>query len=307
MAERELIEYIRSLTAEDRPDWLEIGPGDDAALVETPAGGHLVLTTDMVLEGVHFEAGTAPELVGRKAVARGLSDLAAMASRPLCILAAVQFGPGYGEEAQRSLAGALVKWGREWSAPLIGGDVAGGAEKLSITVTALGTPGPAGVVRRDGAQPGDAVCVTGRLGGSRRGRHLNFAPRLQEALQLVGRCDVYPMIDISDGLSTDALHIADASGLGVSLRAADIPVSEDAQALAVETGKEPLWHALNDGEDYELLFCLRPSRAQSLAAEGLEDVGVSLIGEVTEDSGSWLVRPDGEREPLVSGGWEHRL
>ncbi len=307
MAERDLIEYIRTLVAAEEPDWLEVGIGDDAALIETPDGGRLVLTTDMLVEGVHFEPGTPPELTGRKAVARALSDLAAMASRPLCMLAAIHLRAGLEEEAHRSLVRAMVEWGREWSAPLVGGDVGSGPGPLSLTVTALGTPGPLGVVCRHGARPGDAVCVTGRLGGSLRGRHLSFTPRLEEALQLAGRCDLHAMIDVSDGLSTDALHVAEASGRGISVRSADVPISEDARAVARETGRDALWHALNDGEDYELLFCLRPSQADSLVSEGLGGTQVSVIGEVTEGPRSWLILPEGRREPLLSGGWEHEL
>lgn len=305
MAERELIEYIRTLAAGASPSWLSVGIGDDAAVLQVPGGGRLVLTTDSVIEGVHFEEGTAPQLVGRKAVTRALSDLAAMAARPLCTVAAANFGRRYETSACEELSRALWQTAHEFSAPLIGGDVASGSGCLTVTVTALGSPGPGGVVARSGARPGDAVCVTGRLGGSIRGRHLRFRPRVEEALALAERFELHGMIDISDGLSTDALHVAEASGVGLLLRAGQIPISEDAAALAGQSGRQPLWHALNDGEDYELLFCLPAEGGRELAGTGVGGTEVSLIGEVIGGDESYVVTADAAREPLRPGGWEH--
>ncbi len=305
MSERGLIEYIRGLAAGPVPSWLEVGIGDDAALLRLPEGGPAVVTTDMTVEGTHFEAGTPAALVGRKAVARALSDVAAVAARPLCTLAAVNFGSWRDAASCEELVRAIHDAAAQLSAPLIGGDVASGTGPLCVTVTALGTPGPAGFVGRSGARPGDAVCVTGRLGGSARGRHLTFRPRIEEALALAERFDLHAMIDVSDGLSTDALHIAEASGVGIGLRAEDIPVADDAFALAGETGREPLWHALNDGEDYELLFCLPEGQAGELARTGIGGTPVSIIGDVTVRRESYLEDRAGRRGPLKAQGWEH--
>jgi thiamine-monophosphate kinase len=308
MPERELIDYIRALAAAERPDWLRLGIGDDCAVIAPPAGAPLVASTDMVVEGVHFEPGTAPELVGRKAMARGVSDIAAMAARPLCTLAAVCFGAGTDGDSAHRLVRSLYEAAREFGAPLVGGDVASGAGRLSITVTALGVAGPKGAVSRAGALAGDAACVTGSLGGSILGRHLRFTPRIRAALALADSFDLHAMIDISDGLSTDALHIAEASGHGVTLYADRLPVSDDARTLARRTaGRAPFEHALDDGEDYELLFCLPPEQARVLAQSGIEGLAVSAIGEVTEAPQSVLVMPGGRRVPLVPGGWEHKL
>ncbi len=305
MAERELIEYIRKLAAVDKPPWATVGIGDDAAALEVPGGGQLVVTTDMVIEGVHFQSGTAARLVGRKAVARALSDIAAMAARPLCTLAAVNFGACRDETTWQELSRALCETAREFSAPLIGGDVASGAGPMSVTVTALGIPGTHGIITRAGAQPGDAICVTGQLGGSIRGRHLEFRPRIEEALALAERFGVHALIDISDGLSTDALHVAEASAVGMVLRASEIPISLDAVDLAKETGRPPIWHALNDGEDYELLFCLSEAQAQEVVRTGLKGTVVSIVGDVTSERESYLLASDGRREPLAAEGWEH--
>ena len=307
MAERGLIRYITELVSADRPEWLTLGVGDDCAVITPPAGSPIVATTDMVIEGVHFEAGTAPELVGHKAMARGVSDVAAMAARPLCTLAAVCFGAAADEEWGRRLAHAMWQAAREFRAPLVGGDIASGADRLCITVTALGVAGPKGAVTRAGARAGDAVCVTGRLGGSILGRHLRFEPRIDAALALAATCDLHAMIDISDGLSTDALHVAEAGGHGIELQAAHVPISDDARTLAARTGREPLWHALNDGEDYELLFCIPPEQARELAGRGVAGLRVTVIGQVQDGPGSFLVMPDGRRVPLQAGGWEHMV
>ncbi len=302
--ESELIELLLEECSASARDWLTVGPGDDAAEVELSAGSRMELTMDMVVEGLHFEPGTAVRRVAWKAVARSLSDLAGMAADPRCSLAAVKFAADTPVEEARGLLKALAESAREMEAPLAGGDISVGGGPLCVTVTCLGTPGPAGSVLRSGARSGDSLCVTGSLGGSIRGRHLDFHPRTSEALELARRAELHALIDISDGLSTDALHIARASGVGVELEAARIPVSAAARELARETGRRPLWHALNDGEDYELLFSTSPTDAERLQEAGFPEVPVSVIGRVTEGR-SEIVEEDGTRCPLEAEGWEH--
>jgi len=304
LAERELIEFIRALRAGQDLPWLEVGIGDDAAVARLPGGDRAVLTTDMVAEGTHFEPGTPPEAVGWKAVARSVSDLAAMAARPRCVLAAVCMKPGTDAEFARRLCRALWDASVKLSAPLVGGDISSGPG-LVVTVTALGLAGSSGPITRSGAQAGDAICVTGALGGSMRGRHLTFPPRVAEAVELAERCHVHAMIDISDGLSTDLLHIAQESKVGVALDAARIPVHEDARALAGGDAEKALEHALNDGEDYELLFCLSKKDAEVAVQSGVLGVPVTLIGEVGASPTYNIILPDGTRHALRSGGWEH--
>jgi thiamine-monophosphate kinase len=307
MAERDLIEHLVSVVGEAHESWLDVGIGDDAAVITAPGRGELAVTTDLLVEGVHFAAQTSLALAGRKAVARALSDLAAMAARPLCSLAAVHFGRASTGADARELLEAVARTCDEFSAPLIGGDTAAGGASLCVCVTALGTPGPGGFARRSGARAGDAVCVTGALGGSSGGHHLRFTPRIAEALALAAECDLHALIDVSDGLSTDALHIAEASGVGLTLWARYVPVSGEAMALAGGDRQQALRRALDDGEDYELLFCLPPRQARLLAGRGVLGLSVSLIGEVTRDRDSLLVMPDGDSVPLRPGGWEHLL
>jgi thiamine-monophosphate kinase len=148
--------------------------------------------------------------------------------------------------------------------------------------------------------------VTGTLGGSLAGRHLSFQPRLDEALELASRCDLHAMIDLSDGLSTDLLHLADASDVGVRVEGARVPVSADAQVMAGESGRTPLSHALSDGEDYELLFCVSMAEAEELEQSGLLEVSVTRVGRIVENPHvRRLTLPDGTEEELTPQGWEH--
>ena len=303
--ETELIKLVRNAADRDSPAWLAVGPGDDAAAVALEQAETLVVTTDMVVEGVHFTPETPSAAVAHKAMARCISDLAAMAARPLCSVAALKMGHETPESRHRELMEALPAAARELSAPLIGGDIGSGGGALVLTVTGIGVEGPAGPVRRNGARPGDAICVTGRLGGSIRGRHLEFRPRVKEALELVELADVHALIDISDGLSTDLLHIADESDVGVEVEAGRIPISPDAVELSRESGHTSLWHALNDGEDYELLFCMSPKEARQVEDRGLEGLGVTIIGRVTEGKERYLVSENGKRSQLNAEGWEH--
>jgi len=276
VTESELIELMRSMAGADSFPWLKVGIGDDAAELAVGDGQRLLLTTDMVVAGVHFAEDTGPELIGRKAIARGLSDIAAMAGRPLCTVAAVNLGDIGDDSFARRLMEALWREAAALSAPLVGGDIAWGGQTLTVTVTAVGLPGPRGAVARSGAKAGDLVCVSGALGGSILGRHLRFTPRVREALQLVETARIHAMIDVSDGLSTDLLHIAEASGVAVRIEADKIPVSPD---------------AVQD--------------ARRLAQCGVGGVPVTVIGTVTRQGESVIVEPTGECRKLQAGGWEH--
>jgi thiamine-monophosphate kinase len=304
LAERDLIDYIRSLAA-GGPDAV-IDIGDDCAAVRVPAGAVAVVTIDSVIEGVHCERGTAPDLIGRKAVSRALSDIAAMAADPLCTVAAACFAPDWPDEARRAFVRALWERARELRAPLVGGDVAAGAGATMVTVTALGSGEPARLVRRSGAVAGDLLCVTGELGGSLLGRHLTFDPRLREAVALRETCPVHAMIDISDGLSTDALHLAEESGVGLIIEEGAVPVSDAARETARKTGRPAIDHAFDDGEDYELLFCVAADDAPRLAETSLAGTPVSVIGRVTDGPASCRIGTDGSERELTPGGWEHR-
>jgi thiamine-monophosphate kinase len=312
----------RSVAMSDEPrgefafiDWLRrrtppagrvvVGPGDDAALLDWSPGPDLIATADMLLEGSCFvlaEAG--PRRVGRKAIAVNLSDIAAMAGRPVAAVASV----GLPRRGGRALAEELYLGMREvadaFGVAVVGGDTNSWDGPLAINVTLLGEATPRGVVRRSGARPGDALLATGAFGGSILGKHLDFTPRVREALALHEAADLHAMIDVSDGLAADVWHVCEESGCGAVLYAEAIPVADAARATA--DGRPPLEHALGDGEDFELVVAVAPDDARRLlATQPFSGVPLTRIGECVEE-GLWL-EEKGARRPLPPRGYVHRL
>jgi thiamine-monophosphate kinase len=303
MGEWDYIRWLRARTPAD-PRVL-IGPGDDTAALRLPGTAPCLVTTDMLLEGSCFvlsEAG--PRRVGRKAMAVNLSDIAAMAGRPLAALASVGLPRLGGRDIAEQLYLGLREMADAFDTPLVGGDTNTWDGPLVISVTILGEATPRGPVRRAGARPGDWILVTGPLGGSIRGKHLDFTPRVREALMLHESAELHAMIDISDGLARDLHHICAESGCGALVVAEDIPISADARLLA--DGKPPLEHALADGEDFELLFTVSPADGQRLlATQPVPGLTLVRIGTCLEQ-GVWLEEA-GQRCPLSPAGYEHRM
>jgi thiamine-monophosphate kinase len=285
------------------PAAVPVGPGDDCAVVNL-GEEKLLLTTDQVLDGVHFSlTDDGPEAGGRKAAARNLSDIAAMAGEPLAMTATLALPAGFGMEQAQEIYFGLSEIGQQFDCPLVGGDLAawpGPEGPLQISVTMLGLCRQAGPILRGGAKVGDALCVTGQLGGAwRSGRDLSFVPRVREAMILAQEYQLHAMIDITDGLAADLGHMARASGLAGRLDAADIPIHDDALR-----GPDPLGWALHDGEDYELLFALPEDQAQRLLAQQPLPVKVARIGVMQLGQGLTIVRGD-RVEILQPRGWEH--
>jgi thiamine-monophosphate kinase len=266
-------------------------------------GGERVLfKTDSVIDGVHFDGRTArPEEVGHKALARCLSDVAAMGGLPAFAVVAMMAPRSIREPELRRIYRGMERTARAFRTSIVGGDFASHEGKLAISVALLGGMGGRRPVRRSGARPGDAVAVTGPLGGSILGKHLRFTPRVREARELCRRFDVHAMIDISDGLGIDLAHLCGESGVGALLYERRIPVSPAARRLSRRDGRSPLDHALGDGEDYELLFALPARDAGRLERSGLGTV----IGEVVRGRELRLRRREGAPELLQARGWEH--
>ena len=302
MRESDFIDWVRSQSRFD-PAVVPIGPGDDMAAVE-PADEQVLVATDQVLDGVHFIlAEHGARAAGRKAMARNLSDVAAMAAVPVGAVAAVAFPRGSSREAAEEIYRGLREPGDAFGCPLVGGDVGTWDGPLAITVTVLARPGAGGAICRNGAKPGDAICVTGSFGGAwRGGRHLSFVPRIREALVLAAGWELHAMIDVSDGLARDLGHLCEESGCGADVIAADVPIHPDDRAA-----DEPLAAALNDGEDYELLFTLPwDGRMEKLIACPPFETPVTCIGRIIQPAGLWLTGRDGRGRRIEPGGWEHR-
>ncbi|HUS48198.1 MAG TPA: thiamine-phosphate kinase, partial [Phycisphaerae bacterium] len=261
MRELDLIEWIRSQKEFD-PALVPVGPGDDCAVVVC-GGEKLLVTTDQLLDGVHFDLKThGPEAMGRKAMARALSDIAAVAAMPLVAVATLALPKGFSQADAEAMYRGRRSVSDEFKCPMIGGDICAWQGPAAVSVTVLGRSAGIQPVLRSGAKPGDGICVTGKFGGAWLGdRHLNFKPRIREARQLAASCNLHAMIDVSDGLALDLWRICKASGVGAEIMADRIPISPDATA-----GRkiDPLQAALTDGEDYELAFTLPPDQADGL-------------------------------------------
>jgi len=301
MREYEFVEWIRKQSG-CNPTAVLVGPGDDAAVVRV-GNERLIVTTDQLLDGTHFHLNLhGAEAAGRKAMARNLSDIAAMAAVPIGAVATVALPKDFTCKASEALYHGLRSLGDAFHCPVVGGDVGVWGGPLAVTVTVFGRTGGIEPILRSGAKVGDAVCVTGRLGGAWRSqRHLTFTPRIVEARSLAARCNVHAMIDMSDGLAADLNHLCRASGVGAEIRAEAVPIHPDANLAKDRT---PLAAALGDGEDYELLFALPASQVDQLASPPL-GVAVTRIGTIREGSDLALITADGQRQKLEPVGWQH--
>lgn len=294
-----------------------VEPGDDCAVVRV--GDELVaVTTDMLLGGTHFDDSTSPRDVGYKTVAVSLSDLAAMGAIPRYALTALGLPTGAADVFKAELVAGLREAADAFGLALIGGDItafnaralgsttAGGQPLLVTCLTAIGVMAGANPMTRAGARPGDAVFVTGALGGSLLGKHARFTPRVREGRWLAERGTVTACIDISDGLSSDIGHICDRSQVGVDLIASAIPISAAAHQASERSGHPAFHHALNDGEDFELLFTLTSADADEIqAAWPFLDTPLHGIGSVVDaELGRRLLADDRSAGPIEPAGFD---
>jgi thiamine-monophosphate kinase len=285
-----------------------IGPGDDTAALAW-SGATCLVTTDMLLDGSCFrldEAG--PRRVGRKAMAVNLSDIAAMAGVPVAAVVSV----GLPRKGGRALAEELYLGLRDvadaFDTAIVGGDTNSWDGPLVINVAVLGEPGASATgvraVRRSGAKVGDWLLATGSFGGSILGKHLDFTPRVREALAIHEAADLHAMIDVSDGLAADVDKICAESGCGAVLRAEAIPIDPATQRL--NDDRTPLQHALGDGEDFELVFAVAPDDGRRLlASQPVSGITLAHIGECVP-AGLWI-EENGARRPLPPTGYVHTL
>ena len=285
------------------PQAFPIGIGDDMAEMRVSDGVSVLVTTDMLLDGTHFDLKTATlAQAGYKAMAASLSDCAAMATIPLAAVVAVALPPGFGERQLQELHAGITRAADKYHCPLVGGDITSwrSPHPFAINVTMLSRRAENAPVRRSGAQAGDLICVTGALGGSLHRKHLEFEPRVAEALKIARLVDLHAMMDISDGLSTDLNRICQQSGVGAVVEATSVPISDDARRSS-----DPLRAALEDGEDFELLFTLASEQGEQLIRTWDGPVAITAVGRISAQAGLWLRWPDGQLTELKPAGYDH--
>ena len=285
---------------------VQLGIGDDAAIL---AGGNedFVVTTDSMMEGTHFLSESVTwQQIGRKLVAANLSDLAAMAASPTAVFLSLCI-PQKAEDAADVIASEIFEGvcqaSEKYDVAVAGGDTNCWNGPLVVHMTAVGQTVGRRAWRRDGAQPNDLIVVTGALGGSILGKHLDFAPRQDLVEQLRDEPGIHAAIDISDGLSLDLLRVCDASRCGAILNLDEIPISAAARRFAGMSNRPPIEHALGDGEDFELLFAIEPNAF----AQVVDRVGVPnaiCCGTFTSRTGLWA-RDGGRLRQLPATGYVH--
>ena len=308
MNEFELIEKLtRSLPVNKS---VVAGAGDDCAALDIGLPGKLLLfKTDAVVEGIHFTRDTPPEKVGRKALARCLSDIAAMAGTPTAAVVTIALPKDFETSVVEKIYAGLNLLASEHGVAIVGGETTTNPERILISVAMIGFVPREKIVLRSGAKVGDAIFVTGELGGSLAGRHLDFEPRLTEARWLAEKFSIHSMIDLSDGLAGDLRHILTASKVGAELLADAVPISRSAKKNFKSEGakKPPLLAALTDGEDFELLFTVASRDAVALLdawKEKFPGVKLSCVGKITAGTGISIRDKKGAMQ-LQAHGYVH--
>jgi thiamine-monophosphate kinase len=290
---------------------------------------YLLATCDVQVAGVHFVPEACdPYRLGRKVAAINLSDIAAVGGRPTHFLVSLALPADTAVSFVEALYDGISEEAARYGADVVGGNVSR-SSCLMVDLTLLGEVEPPNLIRRSGARPGDRILVTGRLGASAAGlalllepslqvdeadreavlaAHQTPTPRLVEARAIAATGGVTAMIDVSDGLAADLGHICEASGVGALLRADALPVDGATRRVAQAAGTDPLEWALAGGEDYELLFTVRPDKVEEIrtALQQATGTGVSVLGEILPATeGCLLALPDGRRVPLAARGWKH--
>lgn len=327
-----LIERINQQFTPTLPQTIK-GIGDDAAVIDTGSDEYTLVSTDMLIEGVHFDLSYAPlKHLGYKAVAVNVSDIAAMNGTPRQITVSIGLSNRFSVEAIDELYAGIQTACEAYKVDLVGGDTSASRSGLVLSVTAIGTVKKDKIAYRNGAQPNDVICVTGDFGAAYLGLQLlerekreflenpNMQPQLEDKAYLVGRqlkpeartniiyelndAGLVPtsMIDVSDGLASEILHLCKQSGTGAQIFEEHIPVADETFLTADEFKLSPLTAALNGGEDYELLFTIKQTDYEKIK----NSPHISFIGFMTNDpSAVEIVTKGGGRFPVQAQGWQH--
>ena len=322
------IDRIRETYAGAQGEDLALPLGDDAAVFGVPAGRQVVVTTDMLIEDIHFRRDWSDAYsIGWKAAAVNLSDLAAMGADPTFTFVSLALSPQETVESLDRLYDGLSDCLNRYGSRLAGGDTNATPDRLVINVTQIGTIPTGHALTRAGARVGDVLLVTGTLGGSAAGlalltqlgpvkaerfdknlvlTHRRPQPRVVAARAARETGRVHAAMDLSDGLYADVQKLCAASGVGARIDTASLPLSEGISAVAAHVGQDPLDLALAGGEDFELLMAVAPGNVDTVrAAVAATGTNLTAIGEVTR-TGLRIVAPDGHSDlPLDRRGWDH--
>ena len=321
IGERALIARIKARVS--MPSWVVIGPGDDAAVIQPERGTYDVLTTDAQVEGVHFDRRfVPPDAIGHRALAVNLSDLAAMGASPRAALLSLALPPSLDIEDFEQLVDGVLAVAAAYRVTLIGGNITQTPGPLTVDITAIGAVSPRKALTRSGARPGDSVYVTGSLGDAAVGlqrlqtvpgagldpcvvRYLRPQPRVRAGMLLGRNRAASSCMDVSDGLADCVRQVAEASGVGITLDAASIPISPEVREAQTRRERNPLEPALSGGDDYELFFTVRPAHRGRLrmVCQQLGDLPITRIGVVTKGRDLLVCDERGTR-PLPAG-YEH--
>ncbi|MGQ9511838.1 thiamine-phosphate kinase [Thermodesulfitimonas sp.] len=318
---------IARLTADIKTDAAVIkGVGDDAAVLRC-GRRWLLFTTDALVEGVHFRRDFASlQDIGYKSLAVNISDIAAMGGRPTYAVVTTCLPASLTAEEAAALYEGLKEAATAWGVSVVGGDTTA-APLLMLNVALLGEAAPGRVRFRSGAEPKDIICITGPLGAAAAGlfllqnegfpcpeplrnillrRHRRPEPRVKAGLALAGTPAVHALIDVSDGLASEVHHVAAASGVGCEIYRAAIPVAPATEFVARRASRDPIDWALFGGEDYELLFTVAPQALGEISRALVKaGAGCHPVGTITAEKGVWLLLPDGSRQELPAGGYDH--
>jgi thiamine-monophosphate kinase len=335
IGERALIDRIKARVS--MPSWVLIGPGDDAAVIQPERGTYDVVTTDAQVDGVHFDRRFVPaDAIGHRALAVNLSDLAAMGALPRAALLSLALPPSLDVADFEQLVDGVLSVAATHRVTLIGGNITQTSGPLTVDVTAIGSVRPRKVLTRAGARPGDEVYVTGTLGEAATGlqrlqaaartalappkpgedgtdrpsdgcvvRYLRPQPRVRAGMLLGRNRAASSCMDVSDGLADCVRQVAEASGVGITLDAAAIPIPAEVREAQARRGRDPLEPALSGGDDYELFFTVRPAHRGRLrmVCQQLGDLPITRIGVVTKGRDLVVRGEDGRR--ALPEGYEH--
>jgi thiamine-monophosphate kinase len=323
LTERALVARIQQRLP-PAPSSVVVGIGDDAAVVEPERNRLEVLTVDAIIDGVHFDRRfTPPDAIGHRALAVNLSDLAAMGASPRLALLSFALPADLPCDDFDGIVGGVAALAAAHNVTVAGGNLTRTPGPLTIDITAIGTVKRRGILTRAGARAGDFVYVSGSLGAAAAGlqmltrpdaapaascveRYLRPSPRVRTGLLLGRNRAASSCVDLSDGLGDGVARLAESSGVGITIDAATVPLDPDAQRWFELQGQDPVAAAIAGGDDYELLFTVRPrSRGRLKAALLHGGVPLTRIGVCTADAALALVSPGSDRPSALPAGFSH--